>query len=444
MKKFLTVLFFSIYLNGIASAYINQPLDFTIKKLESGRGGTTILVVGGIQGDEPGGFNAAALLATKYKVTYGNIWIVPNLNFISIINRSRGIFGDLNRKFAKIDTDDPEYETIQKIKQLILNKKVDILLHLHDGSGFFRDKYIDDMHNPYRWGQSVIIDQENIENKNYGELNNIAENIIHEVNFKIGYGEQAYHINNTKTRMGNVEMSKTLTYFAIKNLKPAFGIEASKNFPTHTRVYYHLTAIEAFMNYFKIGYSRDFDLTEEGVSAQISGDNISISLFNKRILLPLKNAREAIRYVPLKKDSNIEFTANSPIVAIVKNGGCFDVFYGNNNIVSLYPQYFNYDESKYLSGIEVEIDGKMRNVKYGSILDVKNDFKIMPLKDCRVNVIGFVKKGEPDETDILIKKTDIIDRFSIDKSGLIYRVEAYHNDEFLGMILVKFKDSASS
>ena len=106
----------------------HQKLSFSFHKLESGKPGPTIMVVGGIQGDEPGGFNAAAILATRYKITRGNVWIVPNLNFISIINRSRGVYGDLNRKFSNIRSDDPEYETIIKIKELILNEKVDIVL----------------------------------------------------------------------------------------------------------------------------------------------------------------------------------------------------------------------------------------------------------------------------------------------------------------------------
>jgi len=41
----------------------------------------TLLVVGGIQGDEPGGFISASILATHYEITKGSIWIVPNLNF---------------------------------------------------------------------------------------------------------------------------------------------------------------------------------------------------------------------------------------------------------------------------------------------------------------------------------------------------------------------------
>ena len=82
----------------------------------------------GIQGDEPGGFTAASMLVTNYKVTKGNIWVVPNLNFESIIKRSRGVHGDMNRKFKTLSKDDPEFHQVQKIKRIILLSIIFILI----------------------------------------------------------------------------------------------------------------------------------------------------------------------------------------------------------------------------------------------------------------------------------------------------------------------------
>ena len=115
-------------------------------------------MVAGIQGDEPGGFNAAALMATRYTLHRGNLWVVPNLNFISIVHRTRGLYGDLNRKFQRIKDNDPEFNTIARIKRIIMDEQVDAVLNLHDGSGFFHPDYIDENRNPERWGQSIIID----------------------------------------------------------------------------------------------------------------------------------------------------------------------------------------------------------------------------------------------------------------------------------------------
>jgi len=44
-----------------------------------------------------------------------------------------------------------------------------------------------------------------------------------------------------------------------------------------------------------------------------------------------------------------------------------------------------------------------------------------------------------DESGIQIRKKDIIKCFSLDKKGLIYRIEAYKEKKFLGMVLVKFE-----
>ena len=90
-----------------------NALDFSLIKKGSADDGPVILVIGGIQGDEPGGFNAASLLTTHYQVQRGQLWVVPNLNFPSIIKRSRGIHGDMNRKFSQITRQDPEFESVE-------------------------------------------------------------------------------------------------------------------------------------------------------------------------------------------------------------------------------------------------------------------------------------------------------------------------------------------
>jgi len=53
-----------------------------------------------------------------------------------MIANQRGIYGDMNRKFSTISKDDKDLKNIEKIKSLILDKKVDLILNLHDGHGF--------------------------------------------------------------------------------------------------------------------------------------------------------------------------------------------------------------------------------------------------------------------------------------------------------------------
>ena len=61
-----------------------------------------------------------------------------------MIANQRGIYGDMNRKFSTISKDDKDLKNIEKIKSLILDKKVDLILNLHDGHGFYRNKYEND------------------------------------------------------------------------------------------------------------------------------------------------------------------------------------------------------------------------------------------------------------------------------------------------------------
>jgi hypothetical protein len=63
---------------------------------------------------------------------------------------------------------------------------------------------------------------------------------------------------------------------------------------------------------------------------------------------------------------------------------------------------------------------------------------ITPMENIRVNIIGFVKKGAKDEAGVKVEKSDILQRYSIDKSGNIFRIEFYKNDKFTGMILINF------
>ncbi len=77
---------------------------------------------------------AASIITTHYKIKKGSVWVVPNLNFYSIIKRSRGPYGDMNRKFAHISPTDPDYNTVQRIKEYITSPEVRVVLNLHDGS----------------------------------------------------------------------------------------------------------------------------------------------------------------------------------------------------------------------------------------------------------------------------------------------------------------------
>lgn len=426
-----------------STAVALPSLEFSLHKngptnLKLANSGPTLLVIGGIQGDEPGGFTAASLLVTHYKITSGQLWIVPNLNFESIIKRSRGVYGDMNRKFSKLKANDPEFKTIQKIKQIITSPNVDLILNLHDGSGFYNERYIDAQHNPGRWGQSLIIDQAKVGVGQYSQLEELGKQVVSSVNQQIDNSLHQYRLKNTHTALGDKEMEKTLTYFAINHSKPAFGVEASKNFLTHRRAYYHLLVLEAFMSKVGIKFERRFELAEADIKKAMY-DKLQLTFYNKKILLDVANARKRLNYVPLKRNSEIDYTAKNPLVAVVSKNNKFNIRYGNRNLTYIKPSYFDYDDS--LEDIKMSIDGDVHNISLGSIVNVNKDFNIHPIDGYRVNVIGFTRKGIKDESNRTIKLKNIRQRYSVDKESKIFRVEIYQGKKYCGMILVRFNES---
>lgn len=437
MRSILTVL---LLLAVAATAQAGANLDFTLHKLDSGRPGPTILVIGGIQGDEPGGFSAAALLISHYKITSGAVWVVPNLNFLSIIRCSRGVYGDMNRKFADLDPKDPEYPAIQKIKEIITDGRVDAVLHLHDGWGYYSPTYVSEWQCPLRWGQSVIIDQESVAAKRFGDMRHMAETAVQAANDHLYEPDHAYHVKDTHTRdLGDEtakEMSKTLTFFAIGNGKPAFGIEGSKNLPPPMRTYYHLRVIESFLRSFGISFERTFELGAPQV-AEALRENVAMSFFDNRIFLDLRNARDRLRYIPLKRDSAVEYRPGSPLMALVNAEGGLKVYFGNTNVTNLDPQYLEFDAS--IDHAAMEIDGRRQNVSFGSVVPVGKTFRVEPQQGYRTNVIGFSRPGLTDEAGVSLSLADLKAPYSVDKDGSIYRVEIYRGDKFCGMILAAFR-----
>ena len=410
-----------------------ENFDFNIIK-KGFKDDNTLLIVGGIQGDEPGGFMAASLIATHYTITKGSVWIVPNLNFYSIIKRNRGPYGDMNRKFAKLDTKDPEYSTVQRIKKYITNENVKLIVNLHDGSGFYRPTYEDKLHSPHKWGQCSIIDQENINTAQYNNLIDISKSVVSHVNTNLLKNEHKYYLHNTRTAQGDKEMEKTLTFYAINNGKAAFGNEASKSLPTHQRTYYHLLALEKYMDVMGIEYERKFDLTDK-VLKHIIDNDIEISLYDDKIKLPLSQIRDSINYFPVDLDGKIDFTPSNPLMSIVQKNNEYILYYGNRRLTKLRADYIPLlKEDK---SVRLNIDSQDKDIDFGSIINVKDTFKIHPIKDYRVNVIGYTNDTNI-ETNISINKNKMMKKFSIDKTGSTYRVEFYTQNKFAGMILVKF------
>ncbi|GAA9031348.1 DL-carboxypeptidase Csd4 [Helicobacter pylori] len=399
-----------------------------------------LLLLAGIQGDEPGGFNAANLFLMHYSVLKGLVEVVPVLNKPSMLRNHRGLYGDMNRKFAALDKNDPEYPTIQEIKSLIAKPNIDAVLHLHDGGGYYRPVYVDAMLNPKRWGNCFIIDQDEVKGAKFPNLLAFANNTIESINAHLLHPIEEYHLKNTRTAQGDTEMQKALTFYAINQKKSAFANEASKELPLASRVFYHLQAIEGLLNQLNIPFKRDFELNPSSVHALINNKSLwaKISSLPK---MPLFNLRPKLNHFPLPHNTKIPqipIESNAYIVGLVKNKQEVFLKYGNKLMTRLSPFYIEFDHS--LEEVKMQIDNKDQMVKIGSVVEVKESFYIHGMDNIRANVIGFSVSNEskPNEMGYTIRFKDFQKRFSLDKQERIYRIEFYKNDAFSGMILVKF------
>jgi hypothetical protein len=430
LKRLLLALLFPIQLLLAAN------LHYSLYKLDTNKGGDTLLIIGGIHGNEPGGYFAPMLFIKHYKIESGNVWVVPNLNFDSIIASQRGIYGDMNRKFATIKKNDKDYLIVEDIKKIILDPSVKLILNLHDGHGFYRKYYQNGIFNPQAWGQACIIDQNALAGAKYGNLAEIASKVIKKNNVLLEEDVHEFNIKNTETKDKDAAMRQSLTYFAIQNKKPAMAVETSKNITDiPTKVLYQLKSIEEFMKIMGIKYKRDFDLNKTEI-VKLLGQYGNIVFDSSNSILPLDDIRSKINFFPVSK-SKITFSSDNPLAAAVPIKNQMSLYNGSIRLSNIQLSQMPIDNS--LKQTDIIIDGKSLNVKLATIVDAKNSFKIKAPNGYRVNIIGWSKRGVINENDIEITRSTIDKNYSVDNGARSFRVEFYKDKSYCGNIIIKFE-----
>lgn len=123
--------------------------------IDSGREGPTVLVVGGIHGNEPAGVHAAEAMA-HWSIGRGKLLVLPRANQPALAAGQRCIpeapsdRGDLNRNFPKADgPEEPAGPLAEALWTLTSEHRPDWLLDLHEGYDFTQI-------NPDSVGSSII------------------------------------------------------------------------------------------------------------------------------------------------------------------------------------------------------------------------------------------------------------------------------------------------
>ena len=233
------------------------PEEIEVFTLFGRENGPTVMLLGGIHGNEPGAYLSADLYA-DLSLKKGNLIVVPRANFKSVIAGQRGPGGDMNRKFDSVGEGDPEAAVVQVLKSLMAES--DALVTLHDGSGFYRPTWESDMANPGRYGQSIIADSASYHHPGTGRripLEEYALAALERINAAIETPLHRFHFFNMETGSPDsphLEHKNSATFYALTRFGiPAFCIETSKQLPSmEMKVLHHNIAVNAFLEIFGV------------------------------------------------------------------------------------------------------------------------------------------------------------------------------------------------
>ena len=170
----------------------------------------------------------------------------------------RSCTGDMNRKFARLDREDPEFHTVSRIKDLIGHPDVRLVLNLHDAAATTGH-----LHRQAQQSAPLGPVHRHRPGPSGERFHGRTARRGPRRRFR---GQQtppgpASHLPHPQHPHGRrrPEMEKSLSYYAVRQGKAAFGLEASKEFPVELRVYYHLQMIENFLHQAGVRFQRGFE-----------------------------------------------------------------------------------------------------------------------------------------------------------------------------------------
>ncbi len=435
----------------------STDFQFPVVKIEAEKDKSpVILIFGGIHGNEPGAYLTAEKL-TDIKLEKGSIIVVPRVNFYSIMKNVRGFFGDMNRKFTKEEEKrqkDPDAKIVKILKKLMSN--ADVFINLHDAWGFHKRYH-------KNFGQCVIVDSGKVFSDRMKKMINMEEigkKIVLSVNKKIKNRAHLFAFWNQKTYLKHKEvrlkeMKYTATYFAYTHYHiPAFGIETSKNIKSdELKVKYHLMILKELFKAFGVKIKNK-------INPEIKKPEfyyLTIKINNRTQILPDKETL-------YEKPSSMFFITNIKgnrkfgwAADIINWGGENDKFkeYYLKSPVSIEIKHdfkkigkVKIQPSLKKPYITLKIDDILKKVYAGETIIIKKSQKLILQKgfyknyDLNIDFKGYASKSRinkgDDRKDIILFK-DLQNKYSLDKKGQLYKVEAKRGKKPLFFILIKYE-----
>lgn len=435
----------------------DQQLE--VIRIKGEKPGLTVLIFGGIHGDEPGGYFSSEILS-KIKLHKGNLIIVPRVNFPSIMLNRREIYGDMNRKFVpQHNPNDPEAGVVKLLKGLM--GEADVFINQHDAGGFHRETYISKKYNPTCYGQSLIIDCASFYSHKLGKtisLGEIGQRIMKRVNEQIEnpdhhFGFWDHNSLDKQTRFP--EMRKSATYYALTTYSiPAFGLETSKDLPSLSyKVKYQLLVIKEILREFDLEfifpapdvevpllYWVEFLKNGKDIIRVNGNTNLRLAPGDRLELLNIyANYQTGLSADILGwgtlNDVKKEYSYRTPTVIEVKK-----------NHLTMGLIYLKDYSPQSLQNIEIDINGKSTHIPNWGKIEIGEGeyFKILKTEpgfsQTRFDVRGYsAGPGQRDDSGVKIELGDLLEEYSFDRRGRVYYVKIFTSGQFAGGFQVEVK-----
>jgi hypothetical protein len=118
------------------------PYETPLYVFGSGRPGRIVLALGGVHGNEPGGFLAADRVIERVRPQSGALLVVPRANkvAISLGERTTTALADLNRSYPGFEDGLPMERMAAEISGLVRDYQVSLVHDMHESWAFYRDR----------------------------------------------------------------------------------------------------------------------------------------------------------------------------------------------------------------------------------------------------------------------------------------------------------------
>lgn len=229
--SFLLLTLFALISNiyGDSNKYIfeimkDSELCTSVYVNDSGYKGNTLLIIGGIHGDEEAGIKAAEIMAS-YTPKRGTVVVIPKANITACNNNSRTVYylDDLNRSFIGLEKGTDTQRLAWEISNAITDFMPVMIADLHESKGKYNESsnFI---------GQSIVLS--NIPNQDCAE---IAIEVLDKTDFTVISGAPIGSINKEISDKYDI---------------PIITIETDINQEIEQRVAQHLAIIGCILEYY--------------------------------------------------------------------------------------------------------------------------------------------------------------------------------------------------